>query len=329
MDPSQVKIPPMKNQTVDNITDNVITINSLCEDERMKYVLERLVTHLHDFARETRLSSEEWMTGLTFLKEVGQISSDVRQEFILLSDVLGLSILVDSIDHPKPKGSTEGTVLGPFHTHDAEEMPAGDSMSHDPKGEPLLVVCTLKDMEGRPVEGVKIDIWETDSTGHYDVQYEGRDGPDNRCIMRSDGSGVFWFKAITPVPYPIPHDGPVGRLLKKLHRHPYRPSHMHFMFEKEGYDHLITALYLRNDPYETSDAVFGVKDSLIVDIGKAGPEIAKKYNVSEDHAVLKYDFVLVSDDETKQLRAHNSKVALDKLGRKVKIVNGLPIPDLD
>jgi protocatechuate 3,4-dioxygenase beta subunit len=113
-------------------------------------------------------------------------------------------------------------------------------MSHDPKGEPLLVVCTIKDTNGKPLEGVKIDIWETDSTGHYDVQYPGRDGPDGRCIMRSDKDGVFWFNAITPVPYPIPHDGPVGKLLKKLHRHPYRPSHMHFMFEKEGYDHLIT-----------------------------------------------------------------------------------------
>ncbi|KAE8375507.1 Intradiol ring-cleavage dioxygenase [Aspergillus bertholletiae] len=329
MDPSQVKIPPMKDLTVDNITENVIRINSLCQDERMKYVLERLVTHLHDFARETRLSSQEWMTGLLFLTEVGKICSDVRQEFILLSDVLGLSILVDSIDHPKPSGSTEGTVLGPFHTHEAEVMPNGDSMSHDPKGEPLLVVCTLKDTHGNPIPGVKIDIWETDSTGHYDVQYADREGPDGRCIMNSDDSGVFWFKAITPVPYPIPHDGPVGKLLKKLHRHPFRPSHMHFMFEKEGYDHLITALYLRNDPYETSDAVFGVKDSLVVDLGKAGPEYAKKYGVSEDHALLTYDFVLVSDSETSALREKNSKVALDKLGRKVKIVNGLPVPDLD
>ncbi|KAL4914894.1 Intradiol ring-cleavage dioxygenase [Aspergillus aurantiobrunneus] len=329
MDPSQVKIPPMKNLTVDNITENVIRINSLCEDERMKYVLERLVTHLHDFARETRLSSAEWMTGLKFLTEVGQITTDVRQEYILLSDVLGLSILVDSIDHPKPHGSTEGTVLGPFHTHEAEELTKGGSMSHDPAGEPLLVVCTIKDTAGNPVEGVKIDIWETDSTGHYDVQHPDRTGPDGRCIMRSDQEGVFWFNAITPVPYPIPHDGPVGRLLKKLHRHPYRPSHMHFMFEKEGYDHLITALYLRNDPFETSDAVFGVKDSLVVDIGKAGPKYAAKYGVSEDHALLTYDFILVSDAETSELRAQNSKDALDKLGRKVKIVNGLPIPDLD
>lgn len=121
-------------------------------------------------------------------------------------------------------------------------------MSHDPKGEPLLVVCTIKDTHGKPLEGVKIDIWETDSTGHYDVQYPGRDGPDGRCIMRSDKDGVFWFNAITPVPYPIPHDGPVGKLLKKLHRHPYRPSHMHFMFEKEGYDHLITYVLCSSFP---------------------------------------------------------------------------------
>ncbi|CEN62929.1 Intradiol ring-cleavage dioxygenase [Aspergillus pseudodeflectus] len=329
MDPSQVKIPPMKDLTVDNITENVIRINSLCDDERMKYVLERLVTHLHDFARETRLSSQEWMTGLKFLTEVGQICTEVRQEYILLSDVLGLSILVDSIDHPKPSGSTEGTVLGPFHTHEAEELPAGGSMSKDPAGEPLLVVCNIRDTNGKPVEGVKIDIWETDSSGHYDVQHADREGPDGRCIMRSDKEGIFWFQAITPVPYPIPHDGPVGRLLKKLGRHPYRPSHMHFMFEKEGFDHLITALYLRNDPFETSDAVFGVKDSLVVDIKRAGPEYAAKYGVSEDHALLTYDFVLVSDVETRELREKNSKAALDKLGRKVKIVNGLPIPELD
>ncbi|PTU23030.1 hypothetical protein P175DRAFT_0433535 [Aspergillus ochraceoroseus IBT 24754] len=329
MDPSRIKTPPMKDLTIENITENVIRTNSLCEDERMKYVLERLVTHLHDFARETRLSSSEWMAGLKFLTEVGQICTDVRQEFILLSDVLGLSLLVDSIDHPKPKGSTEGTVLGPFHTHEAEEINHGGRMSHDPRGEPLLVVCTLKDTTGSPIEGAKIDIWETDSTGHYDVQHAERSGPDGRCVLRSSHDGVFWFRAITPVPYPIPHDGPVGKLLGKLHRHAYRPSHMHFMFEKEGYDHLITALYLRNDPFETSDAVFGVKNSLLVDIGKAGPDYARKYGVAEDHALLAYDFVLVSEAETRELRAQNSRIALDRLGRKVKIVNGLPVPDLD
>ena len=119
-------------------------------------------------------------------------------------------------------------------------MAHGDLMAHDPNGEPLLVLCTLKDMEGKAIEGVKIDIWETDSSGMYDVQHPERDGPDGRCVMKSDKDGMFWFRGIVPVPYPIPHDGPVGQLLKKLGRHPMRPSHMHFMFEKPGYDHLIT-----------------------------------------------------------------------------------------
>lgn len=164
----------------------------------------------------------------------------MAQEFILLSDILGLSLLVDSMDHPKPAGSTEGTVLGPFHTHEAEDMAHGSLMSHDPQGEPCLVVCTVKDSHGKPIEDIKVDIWETDSTGKYDVQHPDRDGPDGRCVMKTDRNGIFWFKAIRPVSYPIPHDGPVGKLLLKLHRHPYRPSHMHFMFDKPGYDRLIT-----------------------------------------------------------------------------------------
>lgn len=166
--------------------------------------------------------------------------STLLQEFILLSDVLGLSLLVDSIDHPKPATSTEGSVLGPFHTHEAETISNGQIMSSDPQGESCLVICKITDAQGNPIEGVKVDIWETDSTGHYDVQYSVRDGPDGRCVMKSDEKGGFWFKAIVPVPYPIPHDGPVGQLLKLLNRHPWRPAHMHFMFEKPGWDHLIT-----------------------------------------------------------------------------------------
>lgn len=240
MDPSQVEIPPLKDLTIDNITENVHLINGQNPNPRLKYILERLITHVHDFARETRLSTSEWMAGIQFLTQVGQICTPVRQEFILLSDIIGLSLLVDSIDHPKPPASTEGTVLGPFHTHEAPEVKAGEEISSDPEGEPCLVLCNVKDTAGKAIEGVKIDIWETDSKGFYDVQYAGREGPDGRCVMKSDADGVFWFKAIVPVPYPIPHDGPVGKLLKLLKRHPYRPSHMHFMFEKEGYDHLIT-----------------------------------------------------------------------------------------
>lgn len=177
--------------------------------------------------------------------------------------------------------------------------------------------------------GVKIDIWETDSSGHYDVQYANREGPDGRCVMRSDEDGNFWFKAIKPVSYPIPHDGPVGKLLEKLHRHPYRPAHMHFMFEKPGYDHLITALYLRGDPYETSDAVFGVKQSLLVDLHKIDKMIAKQYDVDEGTPMLEFGFVLVSDKEASDLRDERSKKALAELGKRVKLVEGLPVPDVD
>ncbi|OCK73662.1 cathecol 1,2-dioxygenase [Lepidopterella palustris CBS 459.81] len=331
MSPSrvEVEIPPLKDLNIENITENVQLINSNTPDPRLKYVLERLVSHLHDFARETRLSTNEWMAGINFLTAVGQMCSDVRQEFILLSDTLGLSLLVDSIDHPKPPASTEGTVLGPFHTHDAEHEPAGTLISSDPDGVPCLVLCTVKDTAGRPISGVKIDIWETDSHGFYDVQRPDRNGPDGRTVMQSDREGVFWFKAVVPVPYAIPHDGPVGKMLKLLNRHPYRPSHMHFMFDKPGYDHLITALYLRDDPYESSDAVFGVKESLVVELTDVTPEQIKQYDCREDSKLITYDFVLVSDKEAKNLREANAMKAMKSLGRRMKLYKGLPVPEVD
>ncbi|KAL5322011.1 hypothetical protein ACEPPN_009978 [Leptodophora sp. 'Broadleaf-Isolate-01'] len=323
------KIPPMMDLSADNITQNVHTINSLCPDPRLKFLMKRLVTHLHDFARETRLTSEEWMAGLQFLTETGHTCTELRQEFILLSDILGLSLVVDSINHPKPPLSTEGTLLGPFHTHDAVHLSNGERLSHDPEGEPLLVLCTIKDTHGQPIEGVAVDIWETDSTGHYDTQYEDRKVPDGRGIVKSDKSGVFWIKAITPVPYPIPHDGPVGKLLEKLCRHPYRPSHMHFMFAKEGYDQLITALYLRGDPFESSDAVFGVKNSLLVNLLQVDDAMAQAYNVQVGSKLLKHDFVLVTDEESRSLRDKNTRVVLDASGIKYKFWKGLPIPEVD
>ncbi|KAF1974805.1 aromatic compound dioxygenase [Bimuria novae-zelandiae CBS 107.79] len=328
----KVDVPILKDLTIDNITDNVHLINSQTSDARLKYVLERLVSHLHDFARETRLSTPEWMAGIEFLTAVGKKCTDVRQEFILLSDTLGLSLLIDSIDHPKTPASTEGTVLGPYHTHDAQHKSTGSSISADPEGEPLLCLCTVKSTGGKPIQDVKVDIWETDSKGAYDVQYESYSGdrPDGRGIMRSDKEGVFWFKAIVPVPYRIPNDGPVGVMLEKLGRHPWRPSHMHFMFEKEGFDHLITALYLRGDPYETSDAVFGVKESLIVDLGTVNAEQAKKYDIKEGSKLLTYDFVLVTDEETKKLRDEEALKAMKKLGREgMMIINGQLVPDVD
>ncbi|KAH6699705.1 Intradiol ring-cleavage dioxygenase [Leptodontidium sp. MPI-SDFR-AT-0119] len=293
MDPSKVNVPLMKDLTIDNITENTVAINSQSSDQRLTYVMERLVTHLHNFARETRLSTTEWMAALNFLVRVGQISTDVRHEFILLSDILGLSLSADAIDHPKPLASTEGSVLGPFHTHEAETLEHGDLMSQDTAGEPCLIVCTVKDIKDNPIEDVKVDIWETDSTGHYDVQHEDRTGPDGRC------SHIRF----------LPHDGPVGQLLKLLNRHPWRPAHMHFVFEKKG-----------GGPFDYS---------LIVEFVPADVEIAKKYGVMEGGKVLKYDFVLIDEKETERLRDENALKALKVLGRKVKLLNHLPVPDLD
>lgn len=258
----------MLDLTTENITENVQIVNSSCSNRRVKYLFERFVVHLHDLVRETRLSTEEWMAAIEFLTKVGQKCTDTRQvsvsrigadtfrsipsittntylckEFILLSDVLGVSLLVDAIDHPKPKGSTEGTVLGPFHTHEAECVTNGANISTDPQGNPLLVICQVRNLAGQPIENARIDVWETDSKGFYDVQYADHDGPNGRAVLTSDKDGNFWFKGIVPVPYPIPSDGPVGKLLRTLHRHCYRPSHMHFMFDHPTYDPLVTYVY--------------------------------------------------------------------------------------
>ncbi|KAF3768825.1 putative catechol dioxygenase [Cryphonectria parasitica EP155] len=329
MAPQEVQTPELLDLTIDNITPNTIKINNQTKDARLKYLMERLVTHLHDFARETRLSTEEWMAALGFLVQCGQISTDVRHEFILLSDVLGLSLLVDNINHPKPPQGTEGSVLGPFHTHDAPTIENGASMTSDPEGEPMLAICTIKDTSGKPIQGVKIDIWETDSSGHYDVQHSDRQEPSERCVMISDEQGRFFFKGIKPVSYPIPHDGPVGKLLALLGRHCWRPAHVHFMFQKEGWDHLITALYIRDDPYEKSDAVFGVKKSLVIDLDKVDKETAKEYGVTEGSWLLKRDFVLITEKESLDLRDKLAAEELKKLGLNMKLVDHLPVPDLD
>lgn len=226
--------------TVDTATPAVEASFDDTPDSRLREFMQSLTRHLHALVRETAPSIAEWNTAIEFLTQVGQWCSDTRQEFILLSDILGLSMLVDNIDHPKPAGSTEGSVLGPFHTHDAPDVAHGTPISSDGSGEPLLALCTVKDMQGRPIPDVKVDIWETDSSGNYDTQYKNRERPDGRCWLKTDERGEFWFKAIKPVEYPISNDGPVGGLLRQLNRHPYRPAHMHFMFEKEGWDHLIT-----------------------------------------------------------------------------------------
>ncbi|KAK9459736.1 Intradiol ring-cleavage dioxygenase [Lipomyces oligophaga] len=327
---TQVPLPPLKDLTDDNITENTVIVNNQSSSPRLRYLFNRLVTHLHDFAREVRLSEEEWIAAIMFLTACGQICTDTRQEFILLSDVLGLSCLVDAMNHPKPANGTAGTVLGPFHTHDALEFEQGESICSSGKGEPALVRCKVTDTSGNPLAGVSVDIWETDETGHYDTQYADRAGPDCRGILTTDREGRITFKAIRPVSYPIPHDGPVGKLLERLGRHPYRPAHMHFKFIKDGFDVLVTSLYIRGDAYETTDAVFGVKSSLIVDLEHISDEdLAQEYELSPEDWLLEYDFVLVSDQEATELKIKNAERALKTLGVTVAVVDGLPIDAIE
>ncbi|GAA6004384.1 hypothetical protein JCM10207_000696 [Rhodosporidiobolus poonsookiae] len=258
-------LPNLSDMSPDSITQNVHAINSLCENPRQKFVFEKLVTHVHDFAREVSLTTDEWMTAIQFLTATGKICSDIRQEFILLSDALGLSALVDAMNHPTAPPATEGTVLGPFFTEDAKDLTSGESIASEGKGEYMFCEGRVLDIQGNPVPNCTIETWETDDEGLYDTQYDGRTEPDCRGRLTTDANGYYSYRAILPTPYPIPNDGPVGKLLKTLNRHVFRPAHLHMMFVAEGYEQLITALYFKGDPYLQSDAVFGVKTSLVVD----------------------------------------------------------------
>ncbi|KAI0856115.1 protocatechuate 3,4-dioxygenase beta subunit [Xylaria cubensis] len=299
---SEAHLPTAMDLDTDNITQSVIDFFSQGQDERMRFILDRLVNHIHDFARETKLTTDEWRVGLDWLQACGQICTNDRKELITVSDIFGLSTLVEEINHPKPPGATEGSILGPFHSLEAETKSNGDPISEDVGGEPLFVLCTIKDTSGTPIPNVKVHVWEADSHGEYDIEKSNRTKPDGRGIFYSDEQGTFYFNGIVPVPYPILCDGPVGRLFEVSGRHEYRPAHIHFMFEKDGYDNLITALYIQGSKYCDSDAVFGVKQSLVVSIQKMDSETATEYGQTDARSILRYEFVLATDMETEALK---------------------------
>lgn len=252
--------------SADTVTAIVQQYNSQTDNVRLREILDVLVKHLHAFTREINLSTAEWMAGIQFLTQTGQICSDIRQEFILLSDVLGLSVLVDSINHKKPPQATPSTVLGPFFTEDAPDIDLGSSIVSDGKshkGTAMLVRGRILDVNGKGIAGASIETWETDSDGFYDTQYDSRTEADFRGRLKSAADGTYTFRAIVPVSYPIPSDGPVGKLLETLKRHVFRPAHLHMMIEAQGYDTLVTALYPRDDLFLQSDAVLGVKSALV------------------------------------------------------------------
>lgn len=233
-------------------------------DPRLAELMAALVRHLHTFARETGLTQEEWALAVDFLTRTGHTCHGGRQEFILLSDVLGLSMLVDAINSRRPPGATENTVLGPFHVENAPIREIGASICLDGKGESCLFDGRVLDPAGAPIAGARIDVWSDSADGFYDVQQPGtQPAGNNRGVFITGPDGAYRFIGIKPVSYPIPDDGPVGQLLARLGRHPYRPAHMHFMIRAAGFQALITHTFVAGDPWLESDAVFGVKESLI------------------------------------------------------------------
>lgn len=243
-------------------------------DPRLAKVMALLVQHLHAFAKDVELTQDEWEVAVDFLTRTGQMCSGERQEFILLSDVLGFSMLVDAINNRRPAGATENTVFGPFHVDGAPERAMGTSISLDGKGESCLYEGRVIDLRGEPIEGARIDVWSDNAEGFYDVQQPGIQPKwNNRGIFVTGKDGRYSFIGIKPVSYPIPDDGPVGQMLRRLGRHPYRPAHMHYLVTAEGYQKVVTHTFVGDDPYLASDAVFGVKATLVapferVDDGK-------------------------------------------------------------
>lgn len=238
---------------------------------RLAQVMTSLVKHLHAFAKDVELTQAEWGLAVDFLTRTGQMSDGNRQEFILLSDVLGLSMLVDAINHRRPSGATENTVLGPFHVAGAPQYPMGTDISLDGKGESCLFVGQVRDIEGSPIAGARIDVWCDNADGYYDVQQPGIQPQwNNRGIFVTAADGAYSFRGIRPVAYPIPDDGPVGQMLAALGRHPNRPAHMHFLVSAPGFETIVTHTFVDGDQWLTSDAVFGVKASLIASLEQGG-----------------------------------------------------------
>jgi len=264
-------VPDEQREREQELTERVVASFEQAADPRLKYVLQSLVRHLHAFQREVRLTEDEWAAAISFLTDTGAITDERRQEFILLSDVLGASMQTITINNEAYGDATEATVTGPFFVDGAPFIELGGDLSGGAVGEPCWVEGTVADTEGRPVPGARIEIWEADEDGFYDVQYAGNDRLAARGHLFSDADGAFRFWGLTPTPYPIPHDGPVGRLLDATGRSPMRASHLHFMVTADGLRRVITHIFVRGDELLERDSVFGVRDSLIKDFTRHEP----------------------------------------------------------
>jgi hydroxyquinol 1,2-dioxygenase len=255
---------PQFNDT--ELTAAVIKSFEETPDPRLKFLLEELVKSLHDYVRRTDLTFAEWEYAIDFLTRVGQKCTPIRQEFILLSDVFGVSMLVDAVNHREREGATETTVLGPFYVGEHKEMPHGSDISpQNLTGEKMFVQSRVTDLNGKPLAGVPVDVWHADDDGFYDSQKPSyaTQGPSSRARFVTDADGRIFFRTILPCSYPIPTDGPVGEMILQTRRHPMRPAHVHFLVAAPGHEPLVTHVFIDGDKYLDSDVVFGVKDELI------------------------------------------------------------------
>jgi catechol 1,2-dioxygenase len=248
----------------DRLTERVLHSLETVEDPRLKAVMESLVRHLHAFVREVELTPAEWLAAIRFLTAVGQKCDEQRQEFILLSDVLGVSMQVDAVANPAPPGATESSVLGPFYLEGAPMRPLGADLGPGTPGAPVLVSGRVVTAGGGPIAGAELDVWQTAPNGLYSTQDPLQEAMNLRGRVRTDAEGRFSFRTLVPSSYQIPSDGPVGALLKALGRHPWRPAHIHCIVRAPGHRPVTTMLFVAGDPYLRSDAVFGVHESLIV-----------------------------------------------------------------
>ncbi len=275
-------MPMPRNKTEDDITAEVLQRFAATQDPRLRQIMLGLIKHLHAFVKEVELTEAEWFQAIGILTEAGRMCSDKRQEFILFSDTLGVSMVVDLISHRKPDG--------------APELPAGGNIAHlDKKGTPTLVSGRVLDLDGKPIAGALLDVWQAQSSGLYDSQDQGLGGELHmRGKFRTDAEGRYLIRTVLPVNYPIPSDGPVGAMLRATGRHPWRPAHIHFVVSADGYDPVTTHIFDRTDEYLGSDAVFAVKDSLICDFARheKAEGDAARLGVEPPYYTTEFDFRL-------------------------------------
>jgi hydroxyquinol 1,2-dioxygenase len=277
-----------------SITKAVIARLSECDDPRSVRVMSSLIEHLHDFVRDVQLTEPEWFTAIQFLTDIGKTCTDKRQEFILLSDTLGVSVLVITLNHPALKGTTDSTVLGPFYWEGAPDLPLGSNLAQDVKGEPTFYSGRVLSSSGQPLENAVLDVWSGDGDGNYDMQIPGESGMKARGRIRTDNEGRYWFRSIKPTFYPVPTDGPVGRMLRKMGRHPNRPGHIHMIVSAPGHLPVTTHLFVAGSEYLDSDAVFGMKESLVANFERHSPGMAPDgTRLDTPFYTVSYDFRLL------------------------------------